>query len=311
MAIYVAYFAFIIYEVDFNLQRSSNAYNDLGVPITVDENGLASRFRKLTVRFHPDKVGPNVDRDRANDYYVHLKHARDIILDPAKRFAYDRFGPDILRQCSHCLTVKEFTNHALLVVLYTYGALMAFLFGANALGFLKDGAYWRYLAILAVATYEVRTALRADHPPFLAKYLNPFFVSMRVRPHQYLPFEATTVIRKAALSAAQFLGLLIPLWRDDPQKPAKAADDSEEARHKQLDRLENTITQSASLSTRLVEMESMPYRQNPEAKNELRDALKDYMTKNTIHMDREVRNAMGQSIARRRVGVPSGARGTK
>ena len=37
IAIYAAYFAFTIYEVDFNLQRSSNAYNDLGVPINVDE----------------------------------------------------------------------------------------------------------------------------------------------------------------------------------------------------------------------------------------------------------------------------------
>lgn len=310
MIIYAAYFVFTIYEVDFELQRAGNAYVDLGVPLNVDDSGLASRFRKLTVRFHPDKVGPNVDRDLANDYYVHLKHARDVILDPAKRFAYDRFGPDILRQCSHCLTVGDYTSHDLLVMLYSYGALLAVLFGANALGYLKDGAYWRYLALLAVATYEVRTALRPDHPPFLTKYLNPFVVSTGWRP-AYLPFQLTLIIRKAALSAAQFLGLLIPLYRDNPQKPTKPADDSEDARHKQLDRLETFVKDSAQDVNRLLALESTPYRENEHAKNELRQAIKKYMVQNVVHAQKEVRNAMGESMNRRRAGVPAGAKGNR
>jgi hypothetical protein len=310
MTVYLAYFLFTIYEVDYELQRKSNAYTDLGVPLDVNESGLASHFRRLTMRYHPDKVGPRVDRDRANDYYVHLKHARDVVLDPVKRFAYDRFGPDILGQCQQCLTVKEYTGHALLGVLYTYGALFAFLLGANALGFLKDGAYWRYLAILAIATFEVRTALRPDHPPFLARYVNPFFASAKLRP-AYLPFQATVVIRKAALSATQCLGLLMPLWRDDPTKPPKPTDDSEEARHKQVDRLEVVVRESAQDASRLLNLESIPYRENERAKNELKEALKKYMVQNVVHQERDVRNAIGQSIARRRAGAPAGARGTK
>jgi hypothetical protein len=135
IAIYAAYFAFTIYEVDFNLQRSSNAYNDLGVPINVDETSLNSRFRKLTIRFHPDKIAAGIDREAANAYYIHLKHARDVILDPAKRFAYDRFGPDIFAQCQSCVTVKDYVDSALLSALTSYGVLLVFLIGANALGF--------------------------------------------------------------------------------------------------------------------------------------------------------------------------------
>ncbi|PSN72662.1 hypothetical protein BS50DRAFT_545377 [Corynespora cassiicola Philippines] len=310
MAVYVAYFAFTIYEVDFDLQRASNAYNDLGVPIDVDESGLQSRFRKLTVRFHPDKIRPGVDRDRANDYYVHLKHARDIILDPAKRFAYDRFGPDILRQCQQCLTTKEFTDNALLSSVGTYGALLVFLLGANALGFMKDGAYWRYLALLAVATFEARTAMRPDHPPFLTAWLNPWMATLHLRP-PYLPFQVSAIIKKASISAAQFLGLLIPLYRDDPQRPTKPNDDSEEARHQQLDRLEHVIRDSALDASRLLDLESIPFRDNEKAKTELRDALKKYMVQNVVHQEREVRNAIGQSIVRRRAGVPHGAQGTR
>lgn len=309
MAIYVAYFAFIIYEVDYHLQIAGNAYGNLGVPLDVNESGLASRFRKLTVRYHPDKVKGDVDRDQANDYYVSLKHARDIILDPAKRFAYDRFGPEILAQCNHCLTVRDYVNHALIVVLTTYGSLLVFLIGANALGFLKDGAYWRYLALLTVATYEARTVMRPDAPWFLASYLNPILESTGTRP-AYLPFQATIIVRKAALSAAQFLGLLLPLIRDDPAKPVAPSDDSEDARHKQIDRLEGMVNDGNVLATRLVDMESTPYRHDERAKSELKEAMKRYMMTNAVHMDREVRNAMGQAYARRRAGAPSGAKGT-
>lgn len=308
MAIYVVYFAFIIYEVDFHIQRAGNAYTALGVPLDVDEGSLNSRFRKLTVRFHPDKV-KGIDRERANDYYVYLKHARDIILDPVKRFAYDRFGPEILGQCSHCLTVREYVNHALLVVLTTYGGLLVFLVGANALGYLTDGAYWRYFAILAAATYEARTAMRPDQPLFLAKYVNPLLSTLGSRP-PYLPFQATIVIRKAALSAAQFLGLLLPLMREDPSQATAPTDDSEAARHKQIDRLESVAQETTQLATRLVDMESTPYRHDQRARSELREAMKRYMMTNAVHMDREVRNAMGQSYARRRTGAPNGARGT-
>jgi hypothetical protein len=310
MAVYAAYFLFTVYELDWNLQREGNAYADLGVPLDVMDGGLQSRFRKLTVRFHPDKVGPGTDRDAANDYYIRLKHARDIILDPAKRFAYDRFGPAMLDECQSCITVRDFTQQALLGVLYTYGPILLVLLAANTLGFFKDGAYWRYLAILALATYEVRTALRPDHPPFLTKYLNPFFESLRLRP-PYLPFQATSLLRNAALSLGQLLGLIMPLYRADPQKPASATDDSNEARHKQLDRLTTSVIEVNEHTSRLLELESMPYRGNERAKHELREAMKKYMVQNVVHQERDVRNAIGVSMRKRREGVPMGAKGTR
>jgi curved DNA-binding protein CbpA len=310
MAIYAAYFVFTIYEVDFNLQRSSNAYNDLGVPIDVDESKLNSQFRRLTIKYHPDKIGPNVDRDLANNYYVHLKHARDIVLDPAKRYAYDRFGPSIFAQCQSCLTIKEYTDSALLTTGTTYGMLLIVLIGANALGFLTDGSYWRYLGLLAVATFEIRTALRPDQPAFLSKYLNPFVASTNLRP-AYLPFQIIAILKKASISLAQFLALLMPLYRIDPQHPSKSNDDTEDARHKQLDRLSALVAESNKDANRLLEMESVPYRDNEKAKSELREAMKKYMVNNVVHQEREVRNAMGQVMARKRVGVPHGAVGNR
>ncbi|KAF1831609.1 hypothetical protein BDW02DRAFT_641359 [Decorospora gaudefroyi] len=309
IAVYAAYFAFTIYEVDFNLQRSSNAYNDLGVPIDVDESGVNSRFRRLTIKYHPDKIGPNVDRDQANDYFVHLKHARDIILNPAKRYAYDRFGPDILEQCPGCLTIKDYTDTALITAATTYGALLIILIGAKALGFFADGSYWRFLALLAVATLELRTALRSDHPAFLSNYLNPLITSSHIRP-PYLPFQVIAIVKKASISLAQFLALLMPLYRIDPANPTKPTEDSLEARHKQIDRLSMLVTENSKDANRLLELESIPYRDNEKAKSELREALKKYMVQNVVHQEKEVRNAMGEVMMRKRTGAPHGAVGT-
>ncbi|KAF1971566.1 hypothetical protein BU23DRAFT_569732 [Bimuria novae-zelandiae CBS 107.79] len=309
MALYLAYFLFTIYEADFHLQRSRTAYTSLGVPHNVTESVLNSRFRRLTVKYHPDKFSPK-DRDWANDFYVHLKHARDILLDPAKRWAYDRFGEDGLRQCVKCVTVGEYTTNALVVSMGTYGALTLFLLAANALGFFRDGAYWRYLAILAVAAYDVRTAMRPDHPPFLTQWLNPLVTSLNIRP-AYLPFQATAIVKKVAISGAQFLGLIIPLYRDEVGAKVQPVDDSEESRHKQVDRLQAVVEAGNADVTRILELESTIFKENERAKGELREAMKKFMVNNVVHQEPEVRNAIGQRIGRRRTGAPHGAVGTK
>jgi hypothetical protein len=58
-------------------------------------------------------------------------------------------------------------------------------------------------------------------------------------------------------------------------------------------------------------LESIPYRDNEKAKSELREALKNYMVQNFVHQEKEVRNAMGEVMMRKRTGVPHGAQGTK
>lgn len=304
------YFAFSIYEIDFDVQRASNAYHELGVPINVDERGINTRFRKITVKYHPDKVGPNIDKDAANAYYVHLKHARDIILDPTKRFVYDRFGPDILAQCQTCTTVKDYLHRALFEAGATYVVLFVALIGANAVGYFKAGSYWRYLALLAVATFEFRTAMRPDQPALLSEYFNPWMAYLNLRP-AYLPFQINTIMKKASMSLSQYLVLLIPLCSTNPQQASASVEDSDDERHKQLDRLSAFVAESNNDAMRLLDLESIPYRDNEKAKSELREALKKYMVQNVVHQEREVRNAMGQVMARRREGVPHGAQGTK
>ena len=94
-----------------------------------------------TVQYHPDKISSAADHSAANDFYVHLKNARDIIIDPIKRFAYDRFGPEVFQCERHCVTIRDYEIHALYITIIRYGLITSLLAAANALGYMKDGAY--------------------------------------------------------------------------------------------------------------------------------------------------------------------------
>jgi molecular chaperone DnaJ len=64
-------------------------YETLGVQKGVDEKGLKAAFRKLAMQFHPDR---NPD-DKACEYkFKEINEAYEILKDPQKRAAYDRFG---------------------------------------------------------------------------------------------------------------------------------------------------------------------------------------------------------------------------
>jgi molecular chaperone DnaJ len=64
-------------------------YETLGVQKAVDEKGLKAAFRKLAMQFHPDR-NPG---DKACEYkFKEINEAYEILKDPQKRAAYDRFG---------------------------------------------------------------------------------------------------------------------------------------------------------------------------------------------------------------------------
>jgi hypothetical protein len=48
----------------------------------------------------------------ADAFFVYLKLAQDTLLDPARRFAYDRFGPDVT-EWRDCQTMQDFLYAAL------------------------------------------------------------------------------------------------------------------------------------------------------------------------------------------------------
>ena len=64
-------------------------YEVLAVSRTATEEEVKRAYRKLAVKFHPDK---NPDDPHAEDKFKELGEAYDVLMDPDKRAAYDRFG---------------------------------------------------------------------------------------------------------------------------------------------------------------------------------------------------------------------------
>src|SRR5439155_451882 len=64
-------------------------YEVLGVGRSATEEEVKRAYRKLAVQFHPDK---NPDDPHAEEKFKELGEAYDVLMDPDKRAAYDRFG---------------------------------------------------------------------------------------------------------------------------------------------------------------------------------------------------------------------------
>lgn len=64
-------------------------YETLGVGREADEKALKSAFRKLAMQFHPDR---NPDDAQAEARFKEINEAYEVLRDPQKRAAYDRFG---------------------------------------------------------------------------------------------------------------------------------------------------------------------------------------------------------------------------
>src|ERR671936_3079816 len=64
-------------------------YETLEVDRNADENKLKTAFRKLAMKWHPDR---NPGDSTSEHRFKEINEAYEVLKDPDKRAAYDRFG---------------------------------------------------------------------------------------------------------------------------------------------------------------------------------------------------------------------------
>ena len=305
MIVIIAYLLYTLYEADHMMRQSGDFYHDLGLTPGADEKQIKSRFRRLAALQHPDKV-PTDDPIRhaaAEANFVNLKIAQDTLSDPVKRFAYERFGPDMLKW-QHCKTVRDYLVTGIQgssLPLYVGSTLMMALLSLT--NYLQWGRFWRYLTFAALFVLEYHTITRPYASPLLTNLLNPVLSTVTLHP-PLLPFQLLVLARKATFTlfiAFSQLGNLFP----QQDKPTSTSPHNLQ----QLARLEGIAKATDVESSRLLSMEMAPFVNDEQGMKELRGRVKEWLVNNTIRADPEVRDAMGRALAvKRRSGAPAGAR---
>lgn len=72
-------------------------YEILGVSKTAEAEEIKRAYRKLAVKYHPDK---NPGNSEAEERFKELGEAYEVLMDPDKRAAYDRYGHAAFQQGS-------------------------------------------------------------------------------------------------------------------------------------------------------------------------------------------------------------------
>lgn len=68
---------------------SNDLYERLGLPRTATDDEIKARYRRLALRFHPDK---NIGNAEAGEKFRKLAEAYEVLGDAEKRQRYDRGG---------------------------------------------------------------------------------------------------------------------------------------------------------------------------------------------------------------------------
>src|SRR6202045_3304181 len=77
--------------------KKRDYYEVLGIGRNTSDVEIKRAYRKLAVKFHPDK---NPEDPQAEEKFKELGEAYDVLMDADKRAAYDRFGHTAFAQGS-------------------------------------------------------------------------------------------------------------------------------------------------------------------------------------------------------------------
>ena len=148
-------------------------YNTLGVARTASDDEIKKAYRKLAMQYHPDRN--NGSRD-AEEKFKEITEAYDVLRDPNKRAAYDRYGEAGLRGGAggggfHHVDLSE----ALGIFMRDFGAFSGFgdLFGAAGGGGRRPGDSRRGSDVKLTVELTLQEVATGVQKTFAAKLLDP------------------------------------------------------------------------------------------------------------------------------------------
>ena len=301
------YLLYTLLQTLYDIRLAGDFYTVLGVSPTSPDREIKAKFRRLAARFHPDKIRPGNDGipgANVEAAFVQLKLAHDTLLDTAKRFAYDRFGPLVVRvQQPGLKTIRDYVYAGLrsLAPEYAKGGLV--LLVLNYFWLSRWGQFWRYLAIsglacleLYVLTHEWRSSEASFHIASFAHGLLP-----GILPPHLLPFQVLTVARRMAISLNICISQLAP-------HAARSSAEQDHQLQAQVLHVNQMAGKVDAEATGLLGLGFAPFKGEREHVEALKKGMKEGMVTSAIRSAPGVREAVAKVLARRAKRINGDAR---
>jgi len=74
------------------IQSETDYYKILGVKKSAKPKEIKSAYRKLALKYHPDKVEGEKEKEEAEKVFVKVSEAYSVLSDDEKRSVYDKYG---------------------------------------------------------------------------------------------------------------------------------------------------------------------------------------------------------------------------
>ncbi|KAI9643977.1 hypothetical protein NHQ30_007329 [Ciborinia camelliae] len=245
---------------------------------------------------HPDKVSSSERTPEQTELFINLKQAYEVLSDPVKRFAYERFGPKVGDWPSKISSMKDHAIHGFYIAVPWYMGVAIFNFFQDISGYMKRGKYWRWVALFLIFVFELHMISRPYFPVVATKVINPILTKFTSHP-PYLPFQLMELFQQMLVTLHLAFAQLGPLL-ESPTASSETGN-PEIVLKQQLDRLEQVATAMEADASRLQVLEMVPFANDPHSIKDVKGKVKEWLVQNTIRSDPEVRDAIGNVMRSR------------